>query len=142
MRSGFSIIEIVIVIAIFGMLLAIGLPIGLDAYRNYLLTSESRNLLSILRRAETNAFANKNGSAHGVAVQSDRFVLFQGQSYASRDAPYDEEYPKSGTVTSSGTAEIIFSQISGKPSASAAITLSNELRSQTITVNEEGTINW
>ncbi|KKU99015.1 MAG: hypothetical protein UY32_C0008G0006 [Candidatus Jorgensenbacteria bacterium GW2011_GWC1_48_8] len=128
--------------ALFSLFLILGWPIGLDAYRNYLLTAETRNLLSIIRRAETNAFANKNKSAHGVAIQSDQFVLFQGPSYAGRTAAYDEEYLKSGTVTVSGVVEIVFAQISGKPNASATIVLSNELRSQTISVNNEGTINW
>jgi len=140
--AGFTIIEVVIVFAIFGMLLAIGLPIGLDAYRNYLLTSEVRNLLSILRRAENQAFANNRASPHGLSIQTDRFVLFQGSSYALRNQDFDEEYLKSGTVTTSGTAEIVFAQISGKPNASATIILSNGLRSQTITINDEGTINW
>ncbi len=141
MRS-FTLIEVVIVAAIFAILITLGLPVGLDAYRNYLLTSETRNLLSILRRAENHAFSNAHASPHGVAIEEDRFILFQGTSYASRTAAYDEEYLKSGAVTASGTTEIVFSQLSAKPNASATIVLSNELRSQTITINDEGTINW
>ncbi|HXF44332.1 MAG TPA: prepilin-type N-terminal cleavage/methylation domain-containing protein [Candidatus Paceibacterota bacterium] len=141
-RSGFTVIEIAIVIAIFGIIIAIGLPIGLDSYRNYLLTAERRNLLSILRRAESFSFANKNAAPHGVFMDEDGFVLFQGESYALRNPAYDEEYLKSGAVTSSGTVEIVFSPVSGRPNATATIVLSNGLRSHVININEEGSIDW
>jgi prepilin-type N-terminal cleavage/methylation domain-containing protein len=140
--AGFTLIEVIIVTAVFAILITLGLPVGLDAYRHYLLTSDVRNLISLLRRAENRAFSNDHASPYGVSIQNDRFVLFQGSSYASRKTAFDEEYPKSGAVTASGTTEIVFAALSAKPNASGSIILSNGLRSQTITINEEGTINW
>lgn len=141
-NQGFTFIEIVIVLGILGVMLAIGLPISLEVYRNYLLTAEVRNLLSILRRAENLVFANVGGSNHGVALQSDKFVLFQGPAYTLRLPAYDEEYLRAPSVTVTGFSEIVFAPLSGKPNATATIVFTNGLRSETLDINAEGTIIW
>lgn len=142
MRAGFSLVEVLVVVGLFGLILGIGVPIGIDSYRNYLLTSETRNMISILRRAQSLAFANDHQSAHGVVIETSRFLLFQGSSFASRDTDFDEEYLKAASVTASGTTEIVFSPVSGLPNATATIVLDNILRSQTININDQGTIFW
>lgn len=140
--KGFTLVEVVIVLGIFGLILAIGLPVGIDAYRNYLLTSENRNLMSVLRRAEEFAFSNKNESDYGVYLEGNNFVLFKGSSFAGRDENYDEEYPREPSVLIGGFTEIVFSRNSGNPNATATIVLSNNLASQSIDINEEGAIFW
>ncbi len=140
--GGFTLVETVIVLGILGLVLVIGFPVGLDAYRNYLLSSETRNLVSILRRASELAFSNKNESNYGVYLDSSRFILFKGSSFVSRDTAFDEDYPREPSITVSGFTEIVFSQLTGKPNATATIQLSNSLTSQLIDINEEGVIFW
>ncbi len=141
-ESGLTIIEVVIVIALFGLLIAVGLPFGIDSYRNYLLTSETRNAVSILRRAQNLALANTYESSYGVALQEDGFILFQGTSFVSRNPGFDETYIRSSSITVSGLDEIVFLQISGSPIVSATTTLSNGVTSQKIYINEHGTLYW
>ena len=142
MRQGFTLVEVLIVLGLFGVLFGIGLPISLDSYRSYILTSETKNLLSVMRRARSLAVANDHEISHGVSLENDRFVLFQGLSFAGRDPAFDENYPKSPSVTITGFGEIVFSQISGLPNATTTIILKNDLNEQTISINEYGTIFW
>lgn len=139
---GFTLIEVVMVLGILGVVFALGLPVGIDAYRNYLLTSETRKLVSVLRRAEEFALSNKNEDSHGIFLEENNFVLFKGVSFGSREGAYDEDYPREPSISISGFTEIVFSQLSGKPSATATVVLSNGLTSQSIDINEEGTISW
>lgn len=134
--------ELVIVTAIFAVVLAFGLPIGLDSYRNYLLTSEARNLVSVLRRAENLSLANNGGLPHGVAVEAGQYVLYEGVSYAARNPSFDENYPRVSLVTVSSTPEINFTNLSAQPSVTGTIVLSNGVRSLAITINDQGVILW
>lgn len=140
--KAFTLIEVAIVFGIFALISVIGLPVGIDAYRNYLLTSETRNILSILRRAQSLSFSNSYEKSYGMAVEPQNFVLFQGNSFDDRNQAFDEDYPRETSVTISGFSEIIFSRFSGRPNATTSIVLSNQLRSQSMDINEEGVINW
>ncbi|MEK9194712.1 MAG: hypothetical protein AAB884_02780 [Patescibacteria group bacterium] len=141
MRGGFTLLEIAIVFAIFILLIGVGLPIGLDAYRNYVLVSEIRNFLNILRRAENLALANVSNQSYGVAIQSDQFVLFRGSSYVNRNSSFDEIYLRTVGITVSSTPEIVFSPLAATTTATA-VNISNGLASTTISVNSAGTIDW
>ncbi len=141
-KKGFSIIEMVLGLALFALVVAIGVPISLNAYLNYLLTSEVRNYVSIVRRAQSFSFTNTSGVPHGVAFLDDRLVLFKGTSYATRNPLYDEIYYKSGGVSVSSTPEIVFSSISGIPNLSGTSTFSNSQRTHSVYVNPQGTIYW
>lgn len=140
--KGFTFIEIAVVVGILGLIFVLGLPVGIEAYKNYLLTSEIRNFLTIIRRAENLAFSNNYESAHGLALEPDRFVLFRGNSYALRNPSFDEEYLRSPSISVTGFSELIFSPLSGTPNATATITFSNNLRSQELSINEAGVIFW
>ena len=140
--TGFTLVEVILVLALFGALLGIGLPIGVDSYKSYLLTAETRTLVSFLRRAQNFSLANTREASHGLFIDSSRFVLFQGSSYAGRNATYDEVYLRSSVVTVSSTPEIVFTPLSGIPMSSTTITLSNGLSSQAITVNAGGAFLW
>jgi len=139
---GFTLIEILFTIAFFTVLVALALPVGLDSYRHYLLTSEASAVLNFLRRAEALSLSNDHASAHGLSIQSNQYVVFQGASYASRNASFDEVYPRSSDVLITGPTEINFTAVSGNPNASSTFIFSNGAGSRSISVNEQGTINW
>ncbi|MBI5732533.1 prepilin-type N-terminal cleavage/methylation domain-containing protein [Candidatus Jorgensenbacteria bacterium] len=141
-RAGFSVVELVIALALFGFLAAIGVPIGLDAYRHYLLDSESKSLLSVMRRAEYAAMTNAYQKSYGVVVQPTQFLIFQGASFASRDPLFDEAYLRNSSISVVGPGEIVFRSLSGLPTVIGALSLSNGFATQTVTVNEQGMIVW
>ena len=55
---------------------------------------------------------------------------------------YDEIIYISPMITKSGLQEVVFEQLTGKPSAVGNIVLSNQTRSITISIENEGKINW
>lgn len=134
--------EVIIVLGIFAILFAVGLPIGLDAYRNYLLNSETINLVSFLRRAQNMSFSNVNEVPHGIYMSEDKFIIFEGASYASRNVSADEDFYRSASVSISGPTEIVFAPLSGNPNIGGSFILSNLLRIQSVEINEQGTIFW
>lgn len=140
--EGFTLIEVAVVFAIIAFVAAIGIPLGLDSYRHYLLSSEARNLLTVFRRAQTLAMANTYGASFGVKLQSGSFTIFRGSSFAGRDQSFDEDYLRSGAITVTGFDEVVFSPLSGAPSVISTITVSNSLRSMDIIINSHGTIIW
>jgi len=140
--EGVLLIEILVVIGILAILTGIGLPIGFNIYRQYILSSEQKLFLSVLRRAESLAMANSYQSGFGVAIQPGQLVIFKGSAFTDRDASFDEVYLRSASVNATGTMEIAFAQISGSPVAPASITLSSASQSKTIIINAHGMISW
>ncbi len=148
MTKGFTIIELLIVIAIIGVLAYVSLPMGLTFFRSQNVSSAREQLVELLNRARHNAILQKNDSAYGVYIDTmngdlTSFTLYRGAAYG--DNPSDDEvYEQAPNLTiSTGdsslvSGEINFSKLTGMPSATGTITIknvnggSNENRSVTI----------
>jgi len=143
--NGFTFLEVLITMGILGIIFAIGLPVGLDFYQRYQFDSEASLFISLLESTRNSAMVNLNESSHGVYIDTDDFVIFQGASYAARDTSQDQNFPRSGSMSVSpccgGLAEIVFSALSGQ-TASSTFTISHLQKSININVNAEGTISY
>ena len=139
--KGFTLLEILIAMSIVIVLIGFAYFIGFDFYRNQALRSDEITVVSILRTARSRAMANINQAPHGFAFQNDRYILFQGSSYASRNQAYDEVTGISPLMTATGTEEVVFEQLSGNANAST-ILLFTSAASSTIFINNEGRIDW
>ena len=142
LSRAFTILEMLVVFGIFAVIFAVTLPFTIETYRHHILSSETKNIVSVLRRAQGYSLTNSLESSFGVSLQGTQSVIFRGVNYANRIQSYDEIYPISGTVTVTGPSEIIFEQVSGRPNTSATITLVSEAKTQTVTVNAQGVIDW
>lgn len=142
MKNGFTLVEIVIVMAILAVVLGFGYFVGFDFYKNYALHSEKDLLVSILRKARSQALNNVGAAPHGVYIGSDSYIIFYGSSFAARNSQYDEDIRKAPGISSSGLDEVVFQQLSAFSTASGAIALSNNRNSFFIDINYEGRINW
>lgn len=140
--KGFTLIEVLIVIAILGGLAGLGLFVSIDFYKSYAFHSERNIVVSIIQKVRSQSLANINESKHGVYFGTNNYVIFQGENYASRNATYDEIIQANSLVSHSGLTEIVFDQLTGLPSATASIVLSDGLRSSTISIGNEGRIDW
>ena len=142
-KKGFSLIELLIVVAIIVVISGLGLFVSLDFYKTYALNSERDIVVGILMKARNKAANNFNQSAHGVFVDSTGYMVFQGSSYASRNTSYDELIKRNNSVTASGLSEIVFEQLTGGLTTSEGdVTLNNNVKSINISLNNEGRINW
>jgi len=141
-RAGFSLVEIAIVVALMVGIATLGIPFGVETYRDYTLTSTTRDVVAVLRRATSRALANTDASSYGVSFRVNHVVLFKGTSYLTRDAAFDEEHPTSPSVTILATADAVFTPVSGIPLTPLTVTVTNGFRSQFVEVNSHGVVDW
>jgi prepilin-type N-terminal cleavage/methylation domain-containing protein len=119
--KGFSLLEMVMVIAVLGVISSATIPM----YRKYQVNSDLNNAQALITqgisRARELAQSGKNDSAWGFSPQNG--TLYQGNSYPARTTTSDELYAIPSTITVSGITDISFTKISGKPSTNGNITL-------------------
>jgi len=142
MRTGFSLIEVVIVIAILAVLIVIFLPIGLDFYRIYVVNNTEDQVIGFLKQARVDAINQKNESDFGFYHNSSQIILFEGSSYATRNPDYDLIYSVPNNINITGLQEVVFAKNSGLPSQTGTITITLDSRIKEITINSEGLISY
>lgn len=141
--TGFTFLEILLVLGIILVLLAVAWPIGLDFYRGQEFETQTQFLIQTLRRAQSNSMAIELDSSFGVYVGNNYFTLFKGNSYASpsRDIQYDEIFYLPDIISASGISEVVFSKFEGKPNIVGDIILASDSNVATININTMGRIN-
>ena len=140
--SGLTFIEVIVVMAIIIIIFWFALNIGTRQIGTQTLFSERDVVLGLLRDARSRAMGNINQSDHGVFIGSSNYTAFDGQTYSSRNQANDSVFPKFNGVTFSGLTEIVFLSLSGQSTASGTIIMSNSTGTSTISINNEGAINW
>ncbi len=146
-QKGFTLIEIVTVMAMIVIISSLSIIVGLDAYRSFVFRTERNTLVMVLQVARSQAINNvclgsgcSDGKPHGVEIQPSQYVIFQGSPYNQND-PLNQAFPATSLVTHSGATEVDFTRLSGTSTAQS-IALSDGTHSDTITVNSEGRIDW
>ncbi len=140
--TGFTIIELLVVLAIIAIIAGFGVFISFDFYRSLVITGERDTAVALLRRARIRALNNTHEMSQGFYVATTTFVLFQGPSYASRTAAFDELFPRSSGVSVSGPSAFVFQNLSGDSNVSGTIAFGNGRTTTSIDINREGRVNW
>ena len=154
MCSGFTLIEILVVMGLMSCFATLALLMGVDSYRSYSFRADRDALATYLLRARAQAVNNvcledqgypcKSGQAHGVLIDTDnaQYVLFQGTSSLFRNKNLDEYAPADSSIVRTGISEVVFTQLSGEATPTGDIMLrsSNGMISTT-SVNSAGRIN-
>jgi len=139
--KGFTFIEIILSIALLGILAAVAIPVGYEI--------QSRNEIDVarlliaenFRNAETNARAVSGDSSWGVYIDTGMISLYRGSSYAAR--VYEEVTEISSAISISGMQEVVFNKFTGEPVSTGTTTISSSRGGvRSIGVNEKGTINY
>lgn len=150
--AGFTLIEILVVIAIFTMLGAMALVVSMESYRGYAFRNERDMIVALLQKARSQSMSNicigtacTGGRPHGVYLQTGSVVIFQGPSYASRDSGVDEtitsRYAAASTTAGSAT-EVVFTQLSATTTATSTTLRDDAGHVSVISINSEGGISW
>lgn len=144
---GFSLIEVLVVLALLGIVLGSTLFFTADTYQRTAFLSERDSLVSLLQTARGKALNNVNQRRHGVAlypVGYRGYVLFEGDTFISSDLASRTFTPASYEVTIdvASSVEIVFEQLSGNASYDGQIILidQNRMATTSIFVNYEGAI--
>lgn len=127
---GFTLAEILIVVAIIGFLLIFTLPWGIGFYRTQQLDATTDQIVQALRRAQLNAMSIDNDSAWGVYFETGQYRL------------EDEVFDLPNDFSISGTNQVIFSKLEGLPSYIGDISITNGQDTKTININSVGTISY
>jgi type II secretory pathway pseudopilin PulG len=138
--TGFTLLEILLAIGIISFLLVAIIPLGLDFYKNQELDTQTQFLIQTLRRAQLKAMSSELDSPFGIRINNQNYVLFKGNSYLTRDTPYDEIFDLPQIIKSSGLSEVVFSKFEGKSNATGNIILSIDNKSRIININYFGTV--
>ena len=146
--KGFSLLEILVTMAIFAALAGLGLFMSMDVYRGASFRSERDVFVSLLQRARSRALANINQLPHGLCYDdvSLSYVLFRGATYVA-GASTNEMVPTNSKVSFSGFplcssgAGIVFTQLTAT-TTETNIAVTENARTETVSTNSEGTIVW
>lgn len=136
----FTLIELLLVIAIIAIVGLFTSPIGISFYQSQLLNETSSGLLSALRQAQSFSVSGKHDNPFGVYISQDSYVIFEGDSYLSRIESEDQVFMKVSGVDISGSNEIVFSEITGEPSFVGTLFISSGNKQAQIEVRESGNI--
>lgn len=140
MNRGFTLLELLMVIAIVIGMAILTVPIGVQFFRAQIIDETTSNVLETLRRAHNQSMFQKNDSAFGVKLLSETYVLFQGDSYALRIQSEDENFDLPNNVVVSGIGEVVFVKLAGIPSATGTISITFGNDNQDISINSQGKI--
>ncbi len=139
-RRGFTLVELLLVIALMLIVGVFMFPLGISFYRSQMANEAIEGIQSALRRAQTFSMTGKHDSSFGVKFFEDSYLLFEGESYASRDTSQDELYAIGAHIEDSSLDEVVFELFSGSPSAAGVIEVSSGEKSGQIEVTEAGRI--
>lgn len=134
MKAGLTLVEVIISLVIFLVVVSVGLPLLGGWPFKVESSSANAQLIQTVRLAREQSIAGLNNQSHGVYFDNTGYTLFQGVSYASRQAEYDLRTPMDNSLgltwqlTGSGTGsanEIVFDK-NGLPSRSGKIIVNNQ----------------
>jgi prepilin-type N-terminal cleavage/methylation domain-containing protein len=145
----FTLIELLIVVAITLILAVAVAPLYGNLTVSSQLNDNSAQIVQTLRIARERSVARVNNSAHGVYFEinpsaKDKFILYQGSSYAGRDSDYDRSTTMDSALSISETlsgTEVNFSKGFGKPNTTGTVTLTHDVNgTRVITINSFGMV--
>lgn len=141
--NGFTLLEVMLSVAVLGVVGIFSIPIFQAFQVRNDLDIAVENTVHVLRRAQVYARSGANDSSWGVQVTTSSIVLFQGQTYSTRDTQWDEITAFPSDVIASSTPTIYFLSLNGQTSGTSAISfasINNEVRN--IVINKYGTAEY
>ena len=143
---GFTLIELILILAIIGVMSLLTLPFLQSFQVSSDLATSGFNLLATLRQAQRQAQTGQDNSNWGVYFDdgNHQFILFRGDSFASREPSEDQvaTYSEIFSFQPDFGDQIVFSLFNGQPSASGIVQISgtnNQVR--VILIAADGQIN-
>jgi len=142
-HKGITLVEVLIVIAIIGILAAIVFPQFSKIKKNQVLKNGVADTMSAINKARTQTLASLNSSEYGVHFQSDSVIIFKGKTFSSGatdNETIDIIPPATISVISlsGGVSGVYFNRLNSTPSATGTVTITNSTLTKIITISATG----
>ena len=137
MGKGFTLIEILLTLAILSVLLGLGLFATIEGYRGSVSRSEREVVMSLLERARSRAMANVGQSSWGLCFVAPNYILFKGT--VCKEGSFSEATLASEGTVVEGLEGATFAQLSGN-AASTTVTIKQNGRTEAIFITNEGAL--
>lgn len=142
-KKGFTLIEILIVLAILILIVAIVLPRFADIRETQALKNASEISIATLDKARSQSISSLDSSTYGVHFEESKMVLFKGSSYSSSD-PDNVDVPLlapayiSDISLTDDAEDVVFDRLKGLPDVAGSITISTSSKNQNINISSSG----
>ncbi len=138
MQRGYSLIELVIVLAIFGVVAIIGAA-SYGNSRNAQAARQNAYVYSdALKEATLKAKAMESDTAWGVSVGQNSVTVFSGATFADRMVARDIDYAISDKALVSGITEVVFAKFTALPSTTGTTTFANAYATSSVYISPNG----
>ena len=137
-KNGFSLIEILVVIAIISILASISTVALRSFYTSATLRSGTSEVFGALTNARSSTISAENDSVYGVHISSTTVTRFEGATYTFGNLgnlvyTFEGSIAATSSIIENG-GDIIFSKLIGTPSATGTIYIYNKNGSGTSTI--------
>lgn len=149
-KKGITAIEVLVVIAVLGIIFLVVIPQFSKTRENQVLKSAVGDVISSLDKARSQTLASLNSSEYGVHFQSDKVIIFKGTVFSTSDANNETvSFTSPANIsnvtingTSGATGDIYFYRLTGMPSNAGVntITVSITSFSKIITISTTGEV--
>ena len=142
-KNGFTLIELILVISLIALLSGLSLSVFSRTQTKNDLNVAISSFASISRNAQIKARLSIQDDGWGVKIEQSKITLFKGNNFMSRDQSQDQITKISPNISISGINELSFAKITGLPSTSGTLVIS-ELYGQDFNINiaNNGVINY
>lgn len=147
MKKGFSLTEIVIVIAIISMLAALSVVSYSNLNSEQAVQKDAALVLSILNQARSETLSSRNNLQYGVHLASDAVTLFVGDNYSSSTSTnlvYSLNKAVALSVSlSGGGSDVVFKRLTGETDQSGTVTIalkSSATSTKSLTIYKTGLV--
>ena len=127
LSRGFTLVEILIVIAILGILTGIIINSTLNFRRGAALNTETERVVAILNQARTQTLSSLNDLAYGVYFTTNTVAIFSGSTYVASSVGEQifnlDPQVIISNINLDGGQEVGFARLSGRSSASGNLSL-------------------
>lgn len=115
-NSGFTLIEILIVLALLFIFTVATIPFGVELYRSRVLEEETQTISAVLKRAQSNSILGKENSSWGVVFfpEEENYVLFKGEDFTEGDST-NQSFKISPGVSVEQVEKVVFEKHTGNP---------------------------